>query len=142
MNRNHLALFDAVARHGNITRASAELRISQPAVSKQIAELERSLGVRLIDRLPRGCRLTEAGTILADYARRWRGLEDEAERAIGDRSGGSDGDCGSDARVHGADRALDLRGHRACAVVSRPITTRLPALPALPASPALAARSG
>jgi DNA-binding transcriptional LysR family regulator len=82
MNRNHLALFDAVARHGNISRASAELRISQPAVSKQIAELERSLGVQLIDRLPRGCRLTEAGTILAEYARRWRGLEDEAGRAI------------------------------------------------------------
>jgi len=38
--------------------------------------------VRLLDRLPRGCRLTDAGRILADYAQRWRSLEQEAERAI------------------------------------------------------------
>ena len=82
MNRNHLALFHAVAQHGGISRASAALRISQPAVSKQIAELECAVGVRLLDRLPRGCRLTEAGAILADYARRWSSLESDAERAI------------------------------------------------------------
>lgn len=82
VNRNHLALFHAVAQHGGISRASDALRVSQPAVSKQIAELEQSLGVKLLDRLPRGCRLTEAGAILADYARRWCSLESEAERAI------------------------------------------------------------
>lgn len=82
MNRNHLALFHAVAKHGGISHASGALRISQPAVSKQIAELERVLGVQLLDRLPRGCRLTEAGKILADYARRWCALEAEAKRAV------------------------------------------------------------
>ena len=82
VNRNHLALFHAVARHGGISRASAALHISQPAISRQIGELERALGVRLLDRLPRGCRLTEAGTILAEYAGRWRLLESEAERAL------------------------------------------------------------
>ena len=51
-------------------------------MSKQIAELEDALGVRLLERLPRGCRLTEAGQILADYASRWRSLENDAARAI------------------------------------------------------------
>jgi DNA-binding transcriptional LysR family regulator len=51
-------------------------------VSKQIAELEDALGVRLLERLPRGCQLTEAGKILADYAQRWRSVENEAARAI------------------------------------------------------------
>lgn len=82
MNRNHLALFHAVAQAGSISRGAASVRVSQPAVSKQIAELEGALGVRLLDRLPRGCRLTEAGKILADYAHRWRSLENDAARAI------------------------------------------------------------
>ena len=82
MNRNHLALFHAVAQAGSISRGAAAARVSQPAVSKQIAELEDTLGVRLLERLPRGCRLTEAGKILADYASRWRSLENDAGRAI------------------------------------------------------------
>ena len=82
MNRNHLALFHTVAREGSISRGAAAAHISQPAVSKQIAEFEQALGVRLLDRLPRGCRLTEAGRLLADYAGRWRTIEDDAARAI------------------------------------------------------------
>lgn len=82
MNRNHLALFHTVARAGGISRGAAAAHVSQPAVSKQIAELEDELGVRLLDRLPRGCRLTEAGKILADYVHRWHSLEQAAARAI------------------------------------------------------------
>ena len=82
MNRNHLALFWAVAQAGGISRGASAARISQPAVSKQIAELEEALGVRLLDRLPRGCILTEAGQILASYAQRLASTEKEAERAI------------------------------------------------------------
>lgn len=87
MNRNHLALFHAVAQAGGISRGAELARISQPAVSKQIAELEDALGVRLLERLPRGCRLTEAGALLADYARRWRSVETEAERAVAEYRG-------------------------------------------------------
>lgn len=82
MNRNHLALFHAVAQAGSISGGATTARVSQPAVSKQIAELEEALGVRLLDRLPRGCRLTEAGRILAEYAQRWRSLENDATRAV------------------------------------------------------------
>jgi len=82
MNRNHLALFHAVARAGGISRGAELARVSQPAVSKQIKELEDSLEVRLLERLPRGSRLTDAGCILADYAQRLIALEGEATRAI------------------------------------------------------------
>ena len=82
MNRNHLALFHAVAKAGGISRGAAAARISQPAVSKQVAELEAELGVRLLERLPRGCRLTEAGAVLAAHAERWLSVEAEAGRAI------------------------------------------------------------
>jgi DNA-binding transcriptional LysR family regulator len=82
MNRNHLALFHAVAQAGGITRGAAKVRVSQPAVSKQITELEADLGVRLLERLPRGCELTAAGKILADHAGRWLALEQEAARAM------------------------------------------------------------
>ncbi len=82
MNRNHLALFNAVAQAGGISRGAEQARVSQPAVSKQIKELEGALKVRLLERLPRGIRLTQAGRILAGYAERLAALEHEAERAI------------------------------------------------------------
>lgn len=87
MNRNHFALFRAVAEHGNITAASQALRISQPAVSSQLAALERQLGAKLFDRLPRGVRLTHIGEVLFDYARRIGSLEAEAEQAVADHLG-------------------------------------------------------
>jgi len=82
VNRNHLALFHAVALAGSISKGAAAVRVSQPAVSKQIADLERSLGVRLLNRLPRGCALTDAGKILAGYAQRMKTMELDAKRAI------------------------------------------------------------
>ncbi len=82
MNRNHLGLFHAVADAGSISAGAERLRISQPAVSKQIGDLEGVLGVRLFDRLPRGIRLTEAGKLLQGYARKMAILETDAELAI------------------------------------------------------------
>jgi DNA-binding transcriptional LysR family regulator len=87
MNRNHLALFQAVADAGSISGGAERLRISQPAVSKQIGELEGALEVRLLDRLPRGIRLTEAGRLLALYARKMKILENDAELAIDELRG-------------------------------------------------------
>lgn len=87
MNLNHLAIFQAVADAGNITAGAERLHISQPAVSKQLQELERSLGTPLLDRLPRGVRLTGAGELLAGYARRLFALEAEAELAMAELKG-------------------------------------------------------
>lgn len=82
MNLNHLNIFYAVAEEGSISRGAERLYISQPAVSKQLAEFERALGTPLFDRLPKGVRLTEAGRVLQGYARRLFALEAEAERAL------------------------------------------------------------
>ncbi len=64
-----LQVFLAVAGKGGFTRAAQALRVSQPAVTKTIRDIETSLGVTLFHRLPRGCLLTEAGEVLARRAR-------------------------------------------------------------------------
>ncbi|MFC4058490.1 LysR family transcriptional regulator [Planomonospora corallina] len=60
--------FVLVARHLGFSRAAAELRLSQPAVSQAVGRLERSLGVRLFDRTSREVRLSTPGKALLPYA--------------------------------------------------------------------------
>jgi DNA-binding transcriptional LysR family regulator len=79
LNLNSLRLFEAVARHGGFTRAAESAHVSQPAISKAVRELERGLSVALLERGPRGARLTEAGTVLAEHARTIFGLARSAE---------------------------------------------------------------
>ncbi|MBM9595541.1 hydrogen peroxide-inducible genes activator [Roseitranquillus sediminis] len=56
-----LGYFVALAEEGSFGRAAQRVRISQPALSVQVRELEGALGVRLVERLPREVRLTRAG---------------------------------------------------------------------------------
>ena len=91
MNLNHLAVFHAVAEEGGVSRGAERLCVSQPAVSKQVRELEAALGLKLFDRLPRGVRLTQAGEVLAGHARRLFAVEADAERAIAELKGLSRG---------------------------------------------------
>ncbi|UUN25903.1 LysR family transcriptional regulator [Streptomyces sp. FIT100] len=65
-----LELLLAVARHGSLGRAARELGITQPAASSRVRSMERQLGVALLDRSPRGSRLTDAGALVTDWARR------------------------------------------------------------------------
>ena len=58
-----------VAELGSFTRAAAQLHVSQPSLSSQIAVLEREVGGSLLDRLPRTVRLTPAGRALIPHAR-------------------------------------------------------------------------
>ncbi|AAQ57897.1 LysR family transcriptional regulator [Chromobacterium violaceum] len=60
----------AVARHGSINRAAAELGHSQPALSLQLRKLERHCGQTLLQRSTRGVTLTPAGQALLPYAER------------------------------------------------------------------------
>ena len=86
LNLNHLAVFHAIAEAGSVTRAAERLMVSQPAVSKQVKLLERAVGSKLFDRTACGVRLTYAGRLLADYARRIFSLAAEAEAAMADQS--------------------------------------------------------
>jgi len=61
---NALRAFEAAARHLNFTRAAIELRVSQGAISHQVAALEERLGMPLFRRLPRGLALTDEGQAL------------------------------------------------------------------------------
>ena len=63
-----LRIIDAVARHGSVTAAAKELNYSQPSVSHHLARLEAETGAKLVQRVGRGIRLTEAGRLLADRA--------------------------------------------------------------------------
>jgi DNA-binding transcriptional LysR family regulator len=63
-----LRTFVAIRRHGNLTRAADELFVSQPAVSRRLERLERSLGLPLFERLGRSLHTTEAGESLAKEA--------------------------------------------------------------------------
>jgi DNA-binding transcriptional LysR family regulator len=82
MNLHHLAVFHAIAESGSIRAAAASLHISEPAVSRQLRQLEARHGTTLFDRLPRGMRLTAEGEVLAGYARRIFALERQAETAL------------------------------------------------------------
>jgi DNA-binding transcriptional LysR family regulator len=71
---DRLQTFLAVASHENFTAAAREVHLSQPAVSRQIAALEKALGVRLFERFGKTAHLTSAG----------RGLLPEFRRILGD----------------------------------------------------------
>lgn len=82
LNLHQLKIFHTVAKLGSFSRAAEELNISQPSVSIQVADLERSLGVELFEQIGKRICLTEAGRILDAYARRILALVEEANEAI------------------------------------------------------------
>jgi DNA-binding transcriptional LysR family regulator len=65
MELRHLRYFIAVGEEQHYRRAAERLRVAQPALSRQIQELEEELGFKLFERLPRGVRISDysAGTL-------------------------------------------------------------------------------
>lgn len=63
MTIDRFMVFAAVAKHHNVTRASEELHISQPAVTKQLKLLEQNYKTKLFDRASKGMQLTERGRV-------------------------------------------------------------------------------
>ncbi|WP_329222519.1 LysR family transcriptional regulator [Streptomyces sp. NBC_01485] len=61
--------FTVVAEHGHFGRAAHALHITQPSLSRQVRRLEQQLGARLLDRTPRGSRLTAAGEVFLPHAK-------------------------------------------------------------------------
>lgn len=80
MELRHLRYFIAVARELSFTRASAKLRIAQPALSRQVHDLEDEIGVDLLHRGPRGVSLTAEGQLFLTEAQR---LIKNADEAVG-----------------------------------------------------------
>ncbi|WP_428911526.1 LysR family transcriptional regulator [Niallia sp. Krafla_26] len=69
MDMRPLRYFISVAEHLNFTEASKQLYVAQPAVSQQIAYLEKRLGVKLFNRTKHSVELTHAGTVFLNDAR-------------------------------------------------------------------------
>src|SRR5207245_10451480 len=61
-----LSLLLTVAQCGSMGKAASVLAVSQPAISKAIADMEHALGVRLLDRKPQGVEPTKYGRVLLD----------------------------------------------------------------------------
>jgi DNA-binding transcriptional LysR family regulator len=86
-----LRVLRAVSEHGSFSAAADALSYSQPAISQQIAALEKRAGTTLVDRGSRGVRLTEAGRALVDHAEvvlaRLAAAEAELDAIAGIRGG-------------------------------------------------------
>src|SRR5258708_8761998 len=74
-----LQVLDAIVRSGSMAKAASLLNVTQPAVSKAISELERMLGVRLLDRNPQGVEATVYGHALL---KRGVAIFDEIEQGV------------------------------------------------------------
>ncbi|WP_168355874.1 LysR family transcriptional regulator [Sphingomonas gei] len=79
MELRHLRYFRAIGREQHFGRAAIALRVAQPALTRQIRDLEAELGVELFDRLPRGVRLSSAGRAFLDEVEE---ILSQVERAI------------------------------------------------------------
>ena len=80
MELRHLRYFVAVARSLSFTKAAAKLRVAQPALSRQVQDLEDEIGVDLFRRSPRGVTLTAEGELLLAEAET---LLTQVEKTIG-----------------------------------------------------------
>src|SRR5580700_5758384 len=82
MELRHLRYFVAVGEEQHYGRASRRLRVAQPALSRQIQDLEEEVGFKLFERLPRGVKLNPAGRLFLEDARRiLQEVSDAAARA-------------------------------------------------------------
>lgn len=87
MDFDQLRMFMEVARLGNFSRAAEKVLRSQPAVSAQIRQLEEEYGKKLFDRTSKRVRLTPAGEVLLEYARRLTDLRAESLQSISNLNG-------------------------------------------------------
>ena len=87
MDLLQLRYFQAVARHQHVSRAAAELRVAQPALSRAIARLEAELGVPLFDRRGRRVRLNRFGAMFLARADRALDELDQGQHELRDAAG-------------------------------------------------------
>ena len=88
MNLTRLQYFLAVASTGTVTAAAAQLRVAQPAVSRQLQQLEHELGMELFERDGRRVRLTAAGRAFMPLADEFLARAEHFEKASRDLAAG------------------------------------------------------
>lgn len=86
-----LRVLVAIARTGSVTAAAKELHYSQPSVSHHLARFEAETGAKLVQRVGRGIRLTDAGRLLAERGAEILGRLDSAEAELSAQVGLSQG---------------------------------------------------
>lgn len=86
LNYHHLRLFQAVAREGNLTRASKHLCLTPQTVSTQIRSLEEALGETLFERIGRRLVITDVGRVVLQYADEIFGIGQELEETLRGRT--------------------------------------------------------
>jgi DNA-binding transcriptional LysR family regulator len=91
MQLKDLQAFAHIAEHGNLHAAADTMGLTQPALSKALRRLETELGVRLLERLPRGVALTAAGRLLHERSRSLTRLVDDTRMEIADLKTGQSG---------------------------------------------------
>lgn len=84
MNLDKLRIFHIVASHNSFTRASEDLFLTQPGISKHVKHLEEYYGLRLFDRLGKKVVLTQAGDVLYESTKEIFRLIDDAKEKIDD----------------------------------------------------------
>ncbi len=89
LNYHHLRYFFVVAREGSIAKAGALLHTSQPAISTQLRQLERSLGEKLFQKQGRGLVLTDTGRVVQGFAEQIFTLGRELLDTVRDRPSGA-----------------------------------------------------
>lgn len=82
MNLQYLKAFYVTVKLNSISKAAKELHLTQPGLSMQIQSLEKDLEVTLLRRSNRGVELTEAGTVVFDYANSILSMQDNIERDL------------------------------------------------------------
>ncbi len=103
-NLKQIRYFLTVADLGGFTPAGAKLFVAQPALSRQIAQLETELGFALFERNPRGVALTTAGE---HYRERVRGIEQQLELAADEAAQLARGNTGVLRLLHSSSIPLD-----------------------------------
>lgn len=105
-----LKYFLAVARRGTISRAAKDMNISQPALSRQLMDLEEELGVKLLVRSKRSTTLTEAGYLLKKRAEEITELMDKTTEELSNTRDGISGNirigCGETAGMRAVAHAI------------------------------------
>ena len=109
MELRQIETFLRIAELGSFSRAAEKLGYSQSAVTMQMKQLERELGVRLVDRIPRGAQLTDQGRAFAFYARELMAVSQRAVAAARIDEGDEKGMIGS-LRIGGVEPARGAGG--------------------------------